>query len=134
MDLLKTSALFCIALLLGCDSNVPAYKLIERDGIMHESGSQAPLTGRSVLHHDNGQLWAIKDFKDGKMNGCSRLWQNDQKAPGRFYAGASSRPWLASHARLKTAWPCSVQRRLCRRACPEITDRPPAPTAPPPPQ
>ncbi|MDA7854014.1 hypothetical protein N9A54_03165 [Porticoccaceae bacterium] len=75
MDLLKTSALFCIALLLGCDSNVPAYKLIERDGIMHESGSQAPFTGRSVLHHDNGQLWAIKDFKDGKMNGLYERYE-----------------------------------------------------------
>ncbi|MDC0134355.1 hypothetical protein OAI19_04110, partial [Porticoccaceae bacterium] len=73
----KLPAILFLVLLLGCDSNVPAYKLMERNGIMHESGSQAPFTGRSVLHHDNGQLWAIKDFKDGKMNGLYESYEED---------------------------------------------------------
>ena len=55
-------------------------KLQDRDGVTHLPNSQEPYSGYAKQVYENEQIEIIAQFKDGKMDGLSTVWdENGQK-------------------------------------------------------
>ena len=80
-------ALLGLLVLGGCSKEGP--QIVERDGIYYEVDSQTPYSGSSVSYHENGQLEASGNYKDGKMEGLHELYyENGQlEFKGNFKDG-----------------------------------------------
>jgi antitoxin component YwqK of YwqJK toxin-antitoxin module len=56
---------------------VDASKLVRRDGLRYEGGSEAPFTGVGVVKNENGHKWSETTYKDGKLDGLSTGWHKN---------------------------------------------------------
>ena len=55
--------------MVGCSEEVPSDQLVERQDIMYKINTTTPFTGRSTDYYENGQLWSISNYKNGKCHG-----------------------------------------------------------------
>ena len=63
--------------IVGCSKEIPSDQLVERQGIYYEVNSQTPFTGRVVSYHENGQLEAKGNFKDGELHGLMESYHEN---------------------------------------------------------
>ena len=47
--------------------------LIERDGIWYKKFSNKPITGEVETYYSSGQLYSIRNYKNGKREGLSEI-------------------------------------------------------------
>lgn len=80
----KLLPILFVLIITSCSKEVPLEQTVERNGITYEVNSEEPLTGTTVLFHENGQLSYKGNFKDGKMEG---LWEGYHQNGQVHYKG-----------------------------------------------
>ena len=75
--IVQVLAVTAVMFLVGCTKEVPADKVVIRQGIAYEVNSQTPFTGIEVSYHENGQLWFKHNRKDGKRHGLYEKYEED---------------------------------------------------------
>ena len=94
----KLPVLLCIFLLSACaPSEVPSYKLVDRNGIKYEINSQIPFTGVSTDYYENGRLKEKYTYKDGEQNGLNEGYHENGQLlwKGTFKDGELNGLWEA---------------------------------------
>ena len=67
--------LMCLVLALsGCEKVVDSDKIQTRDGIVYLPNSTTPFSGRVEDFFENGKLNFEATYKNGKVDGLSRMW------------------------------------------------------------
>ncbi len=80
--------LFVILFLVSCSEEREVTQLLNRNGLMFQSNQDKPFTGTFTEYSVFGQekKRAEKDYKNGKLDGLSILWnRNGQKASEAYY-------------------------------------------------
>ena len=82
---------------------VDAESLPERDGLIYHDNK--PYSGWAKMIHDSGQVQALSQFKDGKLDGPSTEWHENgqKKAEGTWKDGVTHGPY--------TTWYSNGQKR-----------------------
>jgi uncharacterized protein len=87
--------LLLFVLLVSCAKEIPADKLLTRQGLSYEVNSDKPYTGLVVTFHENEQLKTKSNYKEGKKEGVFEQYYNNGQLRQRvsFVGGEPTEPW-----------------------------------------